>query len=367
MTGQELVKRIAAWLEMYVWFPTKGQSTIVALWVLHSWMLDSFSSTPYLCVTARTKRAGKTTLLELLAAVTRNGTLLGTMRPAAVARLLHGMDGKATLCFDEMEGLSRGTLGDVRSILTTGYRRGSLHIVSSGDKVKGFKTFGAKAFALIGDLGDVIRDRAIIIRLQRAGRDAKVQEYGNPAVREKAHAEAAELAAEASAWSKMHGKPAYVSPEFLHGREAEIWLPIWTLAHHAGLVPAELDEVASAMVDISAIKKEDTAQWMALAEDAERDQDEADSAEQLLIDAKSVLGELETKVRSQELVDRLRALPKAPWRTWRGNGLDVITMAALLSRFGVEPKSLRFGKGKAGDNSNVHKGYEAAAIRAAKV
>lgn len=367
MAGQEIVTRLAAWLRQYVYFPIKGQETIAALWVLHTWMLDNFTSTPYLCLTARTKRAGKTTLLELLSAASRNGQLLATLRPAAIVRLLHATDGRVTVCFDEMESLSKSSVGDLRSILATGYRRGQFHIVSSGDKVKAFRTFGAKAFALIGDMTDVIRDRAIIMRLQRAPQGAAIEDYTNPAIRAKAHAEAMELVGEITSWIERTGKPQFITPEFLQGREAEIWLPLWTAAHHAALPAAMLDEIAAAMVDMSAIKSEPASRWTALSEDAEKDQEDADYSERVMRDAQSVLRDDETKIRSTDLVSRLKAIPTAPWRTWRGPGLDVITLAALLSRFGISPEAQRFGKGKAGDNTNVAKGYKVDAIRKVKL
>lgn len=367
MAGQELVTRLAAWLRQYVWFPTPGQDLIVALWIMHTWFIDHFTSTPYLCLTARTKRAGKTTLLELVAASGQNGQLIATLRPAAIARLLHATEGRVTACFDEMESLSRGSVGDLRSIMATGYRRGQFHMVTSGDKVKAFRTFGPKAFALIGDMTDVIRDRAIILRLSRAPRGTEVLDYTNPSVRERAHAEAAELVQELKTFAERTGKPNYIAPEFLHGRESEIWLPIWTLAHHAALSPEVMDGAAGAMVDISAIKSEPAASWTALSEDFEREQEDADYSEHVLRDMRAVLREDETKIRSTDAVERLRAIPTSPWRTWRGTGLDTITLAALLSRFGVQPKSLRFGKGKAGDNSNVHKGYDAKELREVKL
>lgn len=363
--GLDLVNRLATWLALYLWFPMPGQARIAALWIVHTWLLDHFTSTPYMSITARTKRAGKTTLLELLAAASRGGTLLATVRPAAMVRLLHAMDGRVTLCMDEMESLSKSSVGDVRSILATGYRRGQYHITSSGDKVKAWRTFGAKAFALIGDLSDVIRDRSIIMRLQRAPRGVQVLDYTNPAIRAKAHAEAAELAGEIQAYLEHRGKPAFTAPEFLHGRESEIWLPIWTAAHHCQLPEAMLREISGAMVDISAIKSEPPSRWSALADDAEKEQEEADTAERILTDCKRVIREDEAKIKSTELVERLRSIETSPWRVWRGTGIDAITLSALLSRFNIQPSAMRFGKSKSGDNSNVVKGYDANAIRKA--
>lgn len=364
--GAELIGAVRAWLRRYVWFPVAGQDLIIALWIAHTWFIDGFTSTPYLCVTARTKRAGKTTLLELVAAAGQNGQTFATIRPAAIVRFLHAVEGRAVVAFDEVERMSRGTAGDVRSILATGYRRGQFHMVTSGDRVKAFRVFGPKAFALIGDMTDVIRDRSVILRLQRAPRGAEVLDYTNPTIRERAHTEAAELAAELSNWQqRTGGKSRIVSPEFLDGREREIWLPIWSMAHHAGLDAKTMDLLAAAMVDTSAIKSEPASAWTALSEDAERDQEDQDYAERMLTDLRSVLKPGETFIPSVEAVVRLQGIPTAIWRTWRGQGVNEITLAALLSRFGLAPVVGRIGKGRKG--SRTVRGYKVRDVQAVKL
>ncbi len=56
----------------------------------------------------------------------------------------------------------------------------------------------------------------------------------------------------------------------------------------------------------------------------------------------------------------LRAIPEAPWRKYRGNGIDGRQMAHILDRFGVRPVLVRLGSGR--KNSTVRRGYRLADV-----
>ena len=46
-------------------------------------------------------------------------------------------------------------------------------------------------------------------------------------------------------------------------------------------------------------------------------------------------------------MNRLRAIPTAPWRNYQRSGLTEISLAQLLGAFGLEPKQRRVpGKGR---------------------
>ena len=84
-------------------------------------------------------------------------------------------------------------------------------------------------------------------------------------------------------------------------------------------------------------------------------------AERLLADAISVMAEAETgRMATGELVQRLRALPTSPWRTYRGSGITddasgAMFLASLLRHFGVEPKTIRVRP--KGEPNSTAKGY----------
>jgi hypothetical protein len=75
------------------------QSATVALWVAHTHTFLSSEATPYLHVTAATKRAGKTLLLEILEPLAAKPWLTGRTTAAALTRKIDAQ--KPTLLLDE--------------------------------------------------------------------------------------------------------------------------------------------------------------------------------------------------------------------------------------------------------------------------
>ena len=54
-------------------------------------------------------------------------------------------------------------------------------------------------------------------------------------------------------------------------------------------------------------------------------------------------------------LDALKALPLAPWRKFRGTGLDAIAMARMLKPYGIVPKLIRTNGKRA--NAKVARGF----------
>lgn len=63
--GAEWLNDTAALIHRYIVLSDDSPNA-VALWILHAWALDAFDITPLLGITSRTKRCGKTTLLEIV-------------------------------------------------------------------------------------------------------------------------------------------------------------------------------------------------------------------------------------------------------------------------------------------------------------
>src|SRR5579862_4345018 len=49
-----------------------AQRLVLAVWIVHTWVVEYAAQTPYLAVTSPEKRCGKTYLLELIARLVRN-------------------------------------------------------------------------------------------------------------------------------------------------------------------------------------------------------------------------------------------------------------------------------------------------------
>lgn len=356
MTGQQLIERWVAFLRKYV-VMSEQQALVVALWSINTWVYDRFASVPFLEIVASTKRAGKTTLLDALRMLCRGPEQFAIVRILTILRMIEHYEGKVTILIDEAEQFGRPNLGDTRQGVATGYRQGAQHAVSVGKGFQRFRTFAPWAFAQIGNVHDVLRDRCIEIELQRGKPAASLSEN-----RDIATAEAQELIAEFILFSRhaaeRHGRIPIVAAEWLHSRERELWTPIVSIAHWLGLHADTMRSLQAASVDFGLLKQQPAKVWHS-AQD-ETDAEDRDAAERVLADSLSVLVAGEPFIPSSVLVDRLRSIDTAPWRGWRGNGLNEVLLAALLVRYGVEPKVARVGKGR--KDSKTLRGYGTAEL-----
>lgn len=328
----ELLARLEAYIGGYMALPNPLWATILSLYVVLTWTYQVFDAVPYLVITAATKQSGKTRLMELLAFLSNHAHSFSAMTPAVLFRLLgqaaannHG----ASVFFDEAETLSSEAASTMRSVLNVGYRRGQTIPRVVKNEVVEFPVYGPKVFVLIGDVYDTLRDRSIVLTLER-GTPVKPYSYAQ------AHAEAMALrpAIEREAWYRGD----IVVPDvFVGGREAEIWAPILSLA--SIWCPEKLDAIIMAASDLAAAKTAPKRRYID-AGNAEAEAKDSEYSERALRDVASVLGDRK-HMPSANIVGRLRELPAAPWRVYRGEGITPISLANLLSRYGVQPKNLK--------------------------
>jgi phage N-6-adenine-methyltransferase len=90
-----LIDEIETYLRRYVTFVDRSQALLLALWVLGTHVYEAFDAYGYLVITAATKRAGKTRLLELLSFVAARAHHSADITPAALFAIVE--DEKPTL------------------------------------------------------------------------------------------------------------------------------------------------------------------------------------------------------------------------------------------------------------------------------
>ena len=83
--GVQLLDELAETVDRYLILPDGGANA-VALWVLFAWAHNAAAVSPILAVTAPTKRAGKTTLLEILRSLVPKPLMTSNLTPAAIYR-----------------------------------------------------------------------------------------------------------------------------------------------------------------------------------------------------------------------------------------------------------------------------------------
>jgi len=358
MTNQKTLEKMEAFIRRYITFPDglQDQSLVCALWAAHTWIYDRFSATPYLAITAAVRQSGKTILGETLMLLSRNPKMFATLRMLAVVRMIEeytnsGVAG-ITFYFDEAEKLAGSRAGDERSLLATGYRRGATHPITSGRRTIEFPVYAPKCFILIGDLTGVLKDRSITIRMERAEPARDFHSEHETATPEG-------LALMQSLFDGIAGDIPHEAPTFLRGRDREIATPLWSLALALGVDKRTRDRLTAILTDLVALKLR-APKRAYRNEDAEVLAQERISSSQALADLQRVLRDGERVIYSAVAVERMLALPDAPWRYYvQGEPLTTIVLAGLLAPFDLKPTPERI-KGK------QLRGYRCTDIRAAK-
>lgn len=352
--GQALIEAMEAWIGSWVAFPgvPSNQPLIAALWALHTWFAPRWPATAYAHITGDGPGVGKTVLLEVLASLSLNPKSRATLRVLEVVRAIEQADSQVTYFFDEVEKLSAAGASEMRSVLTTGYKRGGTHGVTVGQRSVEFSTYSAKAFASIGDLEEVFRSRSVVFRLTwgvpaRSWTDAVMVRGGE-----------AKALLEVASRVLPSGSIEWVPPPFLAGREREIWSPIWSVALALGLDAPMMRRVRRAIDDFSQLKLTTAKKTYRDMVPAETKDAEREYAELALRDLARVLPSVDGRkitghIFSSTAVAAMRELD-GPWRVFNRSGLDMDRLAALLSRFGVEPKQIREAPGL---NNKQGRGY----------
>lgn len=148
--------------------------------------------------------------------------------PTLIARVV--ANDRPTLLLDETDNLldpKREGVGDLVSILNSGYRQGGVRPTltpakGGGWDVSQLPTYAAVALAGIGDhLPDSLRTRCIVIELDRA-QPGEIQHTDWDEIEPQAHA----LRDQVTAWAEQGLTTPKPKIDGLHGREREVWLPL---------------------------------------------------------------------------------------------------------------------------------------------
>src|SRR4051812_26577403 len=86
--GQVVLEAFEAFIGSWVTFPAlpAGQSLVLALWAIHTWFAAEWPATPYLHITSDGPGCGKTTLMQVLGALSCNPKQRPTLRAPSVVR-----------------------------------------------------------------------------------------------------------------------------------------------------------------------------------------------------------------------------------------------------------------------------------------
>jgi 5S rRNA maturation endonuclease (ribonuclease M5) len=338
--GAAVLGRVAEYISRFVSL-SRSQTTVVALWVLHSYLISVLDCTPYLAITSAEKQSGKTRLLEILETIVANPWLTGRVTAAVLSRKVDSE--QPTLLLDESDAAFGGEkeyAEALRGVLNTGYRNGGKIscCVGKGAETtfKDFSTFSAKAIAGIGKLPDTVADRSIPIRLKRAARaEGGVQRFRRR-----------EIAAEAAELSSQIGNFALAIAERI--KEARPQMP-------DELTDRQQDaaECLFGIADLAGCH------WPVVARKAlvelctEGQRADESIGRMLLSDILQAFTVKDTdRLSSADLVICLVEIETSPWGEWsHGRPISPCKVARLLRPFNISPHNIRIG-------DRTMKGYE---------
>jgi putative DNA primase/helicase len=319
---------------------------ICALWEAHCHCFDVFDITPRLNITSPEKGCGKTTLLDVIALHVPRPLRTENLTAPVLFRLIEAR--KPTVLADEYDSWLKDN-EELRGLFNAGHRRGGQALRCEGDnhEVKAFRVFGPAVLCGIGALPGTLHDRSIVIRLERA-KCGEIKERFNS---RRTHYEQ-ELCRKLARWcSDNRAQLESCDPKMPHGafnRLADNWRPLFAIAE---IVGGEWPKRIAVAFD-----------KVIRPEDGERQ----GIGVMLLTDIQQILTgmwppppEAESpspveRIFSKELVETLCEMEDRPWNeVKRGKPITQNWLARQLGRFGIYPKTLRIGEGRA-------KGYQQA-------
>jgi putative DNA primase/helicase len=305
----------------------------VAGWIAHTWVYHRFQHTPRLAISSPVKRCGKSTLLDLLNAMSARPLKADNVSAASVFRVVEALreSGGVTLLVDEADSFVRNN-EELRGVLNSGHEKSGQVVrtveVKDGWQPVAFSTFCPVALAGIGTLPDTLADRSIPIELRRKTTAETVDKLRAPGARD-VLARAVRCLAR---WAADHGRDLPLDPDIppaMGDREGDISVPLLAIADHAGGVwPQRMREAL-----------------LRLFEARNAAEGNAEAGTLLLGDIRTIFavaGSGAERLASEVIVGELVKLEARPWPEWRqGRPMTAPQLARALKPFGVAPKQYR--------------------------
>ena len=164
VNGADLLTDIAALCGRFLQLP-KSADTVVALWVVLTYVTEAFDVLPLLFITAPEKGCGKTTVLDLVERICARPLSASNITGAALFRTVELAH--PTLLLDEADTFLIEN-EEMRGIINSGHTRSAafvIRVVGDDYEPRRFSTWCAKAIAGIGRLPGTTEDRSLIVTM----------------------------------------------------------------------------------------------------------------------------------------------------------------------------------------------------------
>jgi hypothetical protein len=312
-------------------FPKPAYAAAVACWIVGTYFFPLFTTFPRLHLNGE-RQSGKSKLLQQIADLAFNGFYFLAPTPAVLFRLIDPL--RPTLCLDELERIQP----DIGAIYNSGYKSGGAvaraEAQSDGRYTPvSFATFAPVALASIAELDSVMRDRTIVLRMER-GADPRFinKDPRQDSAAARYHRSQCYRAALTRFVAVGRGEAAFTAPAWLRGRQRELYKPLLVLAALAAeegddRFREEVTEIAvSERGDRAGLPPEGAALFASL-------------------EAKLPLGQDSVAVSPKELAKELREELEQAVETPRPGDITEEKAAGLLRRYGFPKQQPRTRSG----------------------
>ena len=343
----ELLNTIAVLIRRYMHMSNEQVNTL-ACWLLYSWVHDQWNTSTFLGITSATRRCGKTRLLSIIGALAFRPLSLSTQTTSpALFRTIEMC--RPTLILDEIDRHLHQDPELIGLINGSQEKSGSfaLRMVKKNDDFEPgtFRTWCPKVLAGIGNLPSTIRDRSILINLQRRNQSAdELQFWGD-----RDEAETRDIRRKLARWTKDYAGSIYRKrntlefPPGLHDRARDGWAPLFTIGEFAG---GDWGSTAGYV-------------WRACEKITASTEDDSDIGEMLLKDIRKVYfkegdpphmatGRNDNDLYSNQIpriLPTLIAMDDRPWAEYTRDRRPLTSsgLAKRLKYFNIAPRTIRLG------------------------
>ncbi|MGQ4005541.1 DUF3631 domain-containing protein [Francisellaceae bacterium CB300] len=320
--GVELANQIESLFDRYVFLP-QGGSTAISLWIMGTYVFNSFRIFPNIAITSPERRCGKSSTLDIIEALSYKSLLTSNITPAAIFRLIEKY--QPTLLIDEADTFVSGRNDDMIGIINSGHAKNRaviIRTVGENYESKKFSTWSPKVFASIKSLQPTVMDRSIEVKLRRKTIHEIVDRLP---VNFKD--DCLEIRSKLLKWGLDHQDDirfAKVSlPRIENDRAMDNWHPLFCIA----------DKLDSSWID-KCIKSYKTLTF---------NKDEKSHQIQLLEDIAEIFEVTNyERIFTTELISHLIQMEEKPWVDWiRGKPINANALAKMLAGFEISSTTLR--------------------------
>ena len=333
-----LLDEIAATLLRYV-VMDKEQADAAALWVVHTYLLDAFDTSPIAIINAPEKACAKTLCQTVLAQMAYRPLPAANASASALFRSIERW--RPTIFFDEADTFFRDNT-ELQGMVNAGYKRSGFVLrseaVANTFEPRSFSVYSAKSIAGIAlerHLSDATMSRGIVLNLRRKMPHESVSRLrdADPGLFALMASKLLRFAADEFEQVRLT-RP--VLPAKLNDRAQDNWEPLLAIAECAGTV--WLARATAAALSLSSTNGES-----------------ASTGNELLADIQYVFEAQGTdKIRSADLIAALCEIEDGAWATYNhGKSISPRQLSKLLGTYKISPKTVRMKHG-------TPKGYDLA-------